>query len=145
MNAVWTEGAGRRAVAQRAWGRCEMCAHNRGVEWAHRVARSHHGPWSPVNGLLLCTECHGWTHAHPQAAKVGGWIVPDWHDPVTRPVWLRRVDGTGWWQLQTRDGFHETRCLDERVIARLGLPAVPPLPPWIEVEGMWPAASSRTS
>jgi hypothetical protein len=130
----WTEAEGRAAVLERSWGRCELCGRAAPEAWAHRVARSHLGAWCPLNGLALCEGpegCHPWTHRNPGLARAGGWIVPGWGDPRAVPVWLRRPEGAGWWQLRVdRGGWHESRLLDLRVVVRLGLPVVPVLPVW---------------
>lgn len=48
------------------------------------------------NMIMLCgwgntTGCHGWVHAHPNAARDEGFIVSAWGDPLVESVW--RWDG----------------------------------------------------
>jgi hypothetical protein len=124
-----TERGARAAVTAGALGRCELCGRSGPTSWAHRVARGQGGRWTPANGVLLCGDgvagCHGWTHAHPDAARAGGWILPAGTDPTTAPVWLRSPGhGTGWFLL-TDDG--STVWVDP---VDAGLPDVPAaLPP----------------
>jgi hypothetical protein len=52
--------------------------------------RDHH-QHHPCNGILLCSTCHRWVHAHPFEARAQGWIVSR-HvaDPGTEPVFAEQ-------------------------------------------------------
>ena len=41
------------------------------------------------NGLAICNNCHQYVHAHPNWSKRHGFIVPDYDDPLVKPVWWR--------------------------------------------------------
>ena len=70
---------------------------------------------TPANLILLCglgtTGCHGWAHAHPQAARDEGLIVHGYERPSAVPVltkrhgWIRLDDQGGW----TSDEAEEPR------------------------------------
>lgn len=66
----------RQIVKARARGRCERC-NGVGAEWHHRRTRSVRDDHRhcPCNGVLLCSGCHQWVHAHPFEARQAGWIV----------------------------------------------------------------------
>lgn len=83
-----TEASARRAVYTRSGGVCEACLSRRATEWHHRKNRSQGGPWSPENGLHLCSACHAWITAHPEAAVAVGWAVRGHADPAQVPVYL---------------------------------------------------------
>ena len=130
MSVVWSEELGRRAVTERAGGRCELCGTAGGLEWAHRVRRGQGGTWSPVNGCHLCRYCHAaLTHDPPLAAQ-GGWEVPPHGDPARVPVWLSTLEGAGWWLLTVaEDGVGVRRHVREFVDpGEFGLPGRPVLP-----------------
>jgi hypothetical protein len=79
----------RRAVQERAGGRCERCGAI-GVHWHHRQTRSQGGQHTAENGVWLCVFCHDWAHANPAQAYATGWLVRRGVDPATvRPVPLR--------------------------------------------------------
>lgn len=59
-----------------------------GTDWHHRRSRrvrDDHTHCSCV-GVWSCRTCHGWIHAHPDAAITEGLIVSQWvTDPWTVP------------------------------------------------------------
>jgi len=71
----------RDVVKLRDMGQCVRCGGG-GSAWHHRrrrnVADVHQH--CPCNGVLLCTTCHTWVHAHPFEAKGKGFIVSA-HEP----------------------------------------------------------------
>lgn len=95
-----TEGRARRLVSERAAGLCECCHGRKPLEWAHRVNRSHGGPWCPANGLHLCGDCHRRTESELEEAYRLGIRLKSTEDPHVTPVWLDHVAGRpGWWIL----------------------------------------------
>ncbi len=74
----------------------------------HRRARGMGGTSDPdglansaANGLAACVACHSWIEAHPDGARVAGWMLRFGQDPVAVPVLYRGrgrvllgVDGT---------------------------------------------------
>jgi hypothetical protein len=77
----------RKAVLERAAGRCEGCGAQVGTELHHRVYRSRGGRHEAENLVALCgwgnhTGCHG--QAHNDGTRLG-WAVNSWHDPETIP------------------------------------------------------------
>lgn len=92
MRATPIPQASRLAVQNRSQGRCERCG-GPGHHWHHRRSRSIRDELthSPANGTLLCTFDHAWVHAHPKEAKIEGFIVPRWGDPLSVPI--KRWDG----------------------------------------------------
>jgi hypothetical protein len=105
---VWSEDAGRQAVAERSGGQCELGCGWPMESWGHRQRRSQGGLWAPWNGLGLCGDgtrgCHGRLEGDPVLAAGGGWEVPSHADPATVPVWLATTEGAGWWLLGEMDG-----------------------------------------
>jgi len=97
------ERRARRLVRARAAdGRCEGCRQWLASDYAHRIARSQGGIWSPSNALALCSDlttppgvqgCHSWTHANPEKARDLGWMLRRSDDPLTAPACLY---GIGW-------------------------------------------------
>lgn len=74
---------------------CQRCARcgvtiRSGASRHHRKFVSRRGGDEVSNGLLLCgsgtTGCHGWAHANPLLARVGGFAVHGWEDPRLVPV-----------------------------------------------------------
>jgi hypothetical protein len=88
------ERRARAVVKERSGGWCELGCGRPAQSWSHRVARSQGGPWSPVNGLGLCSlgsgdpGCHTWTGRWITLACAGGWRLRSWQDPAAEPVWL---------------------------------------------------------
>jgi hypothetical protein len=131
-----SEAEARRVVTERAGGRCELCAATEPLTYAHRLNRSHGGPWAPSNACRLCgsgtTGCHGWTEREPLLAYAGGWRIPygDPRAPGEVPVWLAIWGGTwpGWFLLADEGTY---RPVDN------GPP--PELPPWVRLAGHFPA------
>lgn len=94
---MYTQSAGRKLVAARSGGGCEVgilgvC---QGVvtNVHHRRKRSHGGSWSPANLLGLCgsgtTGCHGYIEAHPNYSRqYGYWIFSGDGEPNAVPVLL---------------------------------------------------------
>jgi hypothetical protein len=64
-------------VGTRDGNRCQRCGVPCAPHWHHRRSRSVHDDHThcSCNGVLLCPECHGWVHAHPQMARETGFIV----------------------------------------------------------------------
>lgn len=93
----WSETAGRRAVAARSGGVCEVSG-GRAEHMSHRKARSQMGAWSPSNILNISAGLHQWMHSNPVLARAGGWQLPSWEDTATAPVWLTSP-WTGWFLL----------------------------------------------
>lgn len=114
------EREARATVRARSGGWCETGCGRPAQSWSHRVARSQGGPWSPVNGLDLCSlgsgdpGCHTWTGRRILLACAGGWRLRSWQDPAVEPVWLvpaipPRQAG---WYLLLPDGGLEAVTLD---------------------------------
>jgi hypothetical protein len=93
--------AKRAAVKVRDNWRCVRCG-GPGAEWHHRRSRSVRDEHrhDTCNGVLLCSTCHRWVHAHPFAARNTGFIVSRHAMPFTEPV-LCAMRG---WVLLTCDG-----------------------------------------
>ena len=53
----------RAAVWRRDGGRCRACQRRRGRHLHHVQYRSHGGPWTTANCVVLCRECHQDVHA----------------------------------------------------------------------------------
>ena len=97
---VWTEATATPIVHGRSMGRCEICWTREATDRAHRVARSQGGTWSPTNLLHLCPGHHAWCHAHPDAARTAGWILPGGTDPDTVPAHITHEGAPrAWWWL----------------------------------------------
>lgn len=121
----------RRAVAERAGYRCELCPQLLGypagarIVWTAAHSFHHRRPRAmggtsrveanePPNLLLLCgsgvTGCHGRAETNRQLALALGWLVPQALDPAQVPVSVARRDGHGWSTvpvLLTPDGRYE--------------------------------------
>jgi hypothetical protein len=84
----------REIVARRSDGRCERCG-GPGSDWHHRrrrrIVEHRH---CPCNGVRLCSTCHRWAHANPEAARASGFIVPSHLRPQDVPI---RAHGM-WWR-----------------------------------------------
>ncbi len=68
--------AERRAVRERAGGRCEIqspvCAPHFGMGFAHILSAAQGGKYDRANGLWACNPCNEWCASHPiEAAKLG--------------------------------------------------------------------------
>lgn len=87
--AAAAEREGRRLVAARSGGLCEVCALAVAREWHHRQNRSQGGTWAASNGMHLCRWDHQWITEHPEQSYRNGWSVRSGHDPAAVPV-LRR-------------------------------------------------------
>lgn len=98
-----TEQRCRDLVADRSKGMCEKCGDSRGLEKAHRLARSQGGLWLPSNILDLCHSCHRGNHASPSTAYEGGWHLKMGQTPSTEPALVFK---SGWrdWALLHDDG-----------------------------------------
>jgi hypothetical protein len=52
----------------------------------------------PANLVLLCgtgtTGCHGWIERYRRSAYALGWLLKQWRDPLTSPIYRRGE----WWQ-----------------------------------------------
>jgi len=101
--AVWSEAAGREAVRERSFGRCEGCPCHRGESFQHRVKKGQGGLWSPSNGIRLCgsgtTGCHGDVEHNPEIAYLLGLGCKSTDDASAVPAYLHTPYGTGWWLL----------------------------------------------
>jgi 5-methylcytosine-specific restriction endonuclease McrA len=53
----------RAAVWRRDQGRCRACTRRTRLHLHHVQLRSHGGPWSTTNCVLLCRDCHQDVHA----------------------------------------------------------------------------------
>lgn len=82
----------------------QRCARCGVIIWSggsrhHRKFKSRRGGDEVSNGLLLCgsgtTGCHGWAHANPREARMGGFAVESGEDPRLVPV-EHAVYGTVW-------------------------------------------------
>lgn len=82
------ERTGRRIMAERSQGRCEIGLNCSAAEAHHRQNRSQGGSWKPSNLLHLCASHHLHVTTHPQAAREQGWAVASFQDPARTPVWL---------------------------------------------------------
>jgi len=82
------ERSGRRILAERSQGRCEIGLNCLAAEAHHRMNRSQGGSWNPSNLLHLCASHHLHVTTHPQAAREQGWAVASHQDPARTPVWL---------------------------------------------------------
>lgn len=104
-----TEATGRRIVAQRSAGVCEVRVEGvctgQAREWQHRKARGQGGTWAPSNGIHACSRCHAYIHQHPAESVGKGWTVPSWADPAEIPalVWL-------WGHMQALALLDDTGC-----------------------------------
>lgn len=86
----------------------------------HRKLRSHGGPDSPDNLVLLTgtgtTGEHGAVHGDPRMAQRVGLIVPSWATPAEYPIYRRDPYNLGWdWFVQLPDGqleWHPTGRTD---------------------------------
>lgn len=94
------ERAGRKALAARSQGHCEIGGTCPAQEAHHRKNRSQGGTWAVENLLHLCPQHHLHVTTHPAAARQQGWAVLSTDDPSRSPVWLA---GRGWSYL-TSDG-----------------------------------------
>lgn len=92
-------------VRQRSLGLCEFCQHA-GNQTHHRLPRGMGGVSragmfvnKPSNLIRLCTLCHNIAEHEREWAFTVGLLVRRGDDPAERPVWLRSVQGTGWYYL----------------------------------------------
>lgn len=85
------EREGRRLVAERSEGLCEICACAAAREWHHRQNRSQGGMWAAGNGMHLCRWDHAFITEHPAVAYRNGWSVRSGQDPTVVPVLRRGV------------------------------------------------------
>lgn len=93
---------------ERAGGICEGCKCRTATDWAHRIARSQGGLWTPSNGVMLCRWCHMDDHAHPERAYRRGRMLRRHQDPATTPVYLDVWCGEGWYLLTDWGGYQLT-------------------------------------
>lgn len=75
-------------VAERDGGRCIRCHATRHLHWHHRRSRRVRDEYThqPCNGILLCSTCHAWVHAHPTESRERGYILPFTATPPKHPV-----------------------------------------------------------
>ena len=92
-------------VLERAQGYCEVCGLP-GDNFAlhHRKLRSQGGKDEVANLIAVHHKCHNMgthsIHLKPMVAKVKGWIVPSWANPIEYPLHLHnkeivRLDNEG--------------------------------------------------
>ncbi len=86
----------RKLIQSRADNACEICRKPM-TDIHHRQRKGMGGTSSlvihnPENLIGLCRWHHGWTHANPAHAVLGGWIVPTTVDPEFFPVWAQNVN-----------------------------------------------------
>lgn len=83
------EKRGRRLVARRSAGVCEVCSERRGTRWHARKAFDDGGTWEPANGLQACAKCKKRLD-NPECDRAKhfrlGWLVDADHDPADVPV-----------------------------------------------------------
>lgn len=84
----WSWEKLRQACFIRAGDRCERCGKATELQCHHRKLRAQGGRNTLSNLAALCFECHMWCHDHPEAAQLGGYIVPSWADPASRAMFL---------------------------------------------------------
>ena len=74
----------------------------------HRKLRSQGGTDTPDCLVTLCgtgtTECHGWVHANPAAARDAGWLVRSGDDPALVSLLIVSERGSGMTVWLTGDG-----------------------------------------
>jgi hypothetical protein len=89
------EATGRKIVAARAGGQCEIWIPGEctGVphEWSHRKNRSQGGSWAASNGAYVCHACHVFITEHPSIAYTNGWLVRQAYDQRVIPFRLRQT------------------------------------------------------
>lgn len=115
--------AGAAVVRERAHGACEVCRAP-GTQTHHRQPRGMggvHGAGKRVNEpdnlLRLCTLCHRTIESEREWAYSMGYLVSRPQDPGTVPVFIRSVNGTGWFLLH-KDGCIQWVDLPEPVEVR---------------------------
>lgn len=123
----------RAAIAARSGGRCELCGRP-AEEIHHRRPRRMGGTlWgdihSPANLVHLDRPCHHWAETWSALADAAG--VRLVHrgdvDPAAVPVWLRTVNGTGWWLIRADAGDGGPHVLTYVDPADYELPETPDL------------------
>jgi hypothetical protein len=75
----------------RAGGRCEVggCQlQDTGMEAHHRRLRAQGPDHSLENLLATCPRHHRYIHDHPAHARMKGWMVSGYQNPIARPVVL---------------------------------------------------------
>lgn len=109
------ERAAKRIVRARSGGWCEIGCGRRAQSFSHRVAASHGGPISVVNGIDLCSLGTGDPGCHTTIGRTniplglaGKWRLNSWDDPATTPVWIRPAEPAlepGWYLLLPDGGI----------------------------------------
>lgn len=92
------EREGRKLLAARSQGRCEIGGTCFAQEAHHRKNRSQGGTWAVENLLHLCAAHHHAVTTHPLACRTQGWAVRSTDDPAAIPAW---VAGKGFVYLTT--------------------------------------------
>jgi hypothetical protein len=97
--------ATRLIVAQRSWGRCEVCGQARATEMSHRrpkgmggtsVAERHGPAWL----IHACNHCHQQViEKDREHAREMGWLLLPAETPEMKPALLHTLHGHGWWYL----------------------------------------------
>lgn len=80
-------------VLQRAKNHCERCGkYDNQPALHHRKLRSQGGKDEVANLVAVCHHCHNLgthsIHLNPEKAKLKGWIVPSFADPLLYPLHL---------------------------------------------------------
>lgn len=148
------EGNARKVVKGRSRGRCETCGAAGGLEWAHRVNRSHGGPWCPSNGLAQCRDCHHSSEANPLQAYAKGIRLRSGADPHLEPVWLEppTVPNPGWYVLDELGGYigvEVTFAIPQGLVCRhcrksIHLSTATGEPSWVHSDSSLARCSQRT-
>jgi hypothetical protein len=88
----------RNLVRVRQMNKCFRCDTGNPSGWHHRRSRSVRDlhQHCPCNGVLLCSSCHRWVHAHPFEARGLGLIVSrhvaePWSVPASVPYTINTV------------------------------------------------------
>lgn len=97
--------AGAIIVRARSMGLCEFCQ-QQGNQTHHRLPRGMGGVSRaglfvnlPSNLIRLCTLCHTTAEHEREWAFTVGLLVRRGDDPAEVPVYLRSVQGSGWYHL----------------------------------------------
>lgn len=108
---------GAAVVRERSWGLCEACGGHAGIQTHHRLPRGMGGVSRaglvvnlPSNLIRLCELMHRTIESQREWAVEMGYLVRRGDDPATIPVYLRTVNGSGWFLLHN-DGAIEWQDL----------------------------------
>lgn len=97
---------GAQIVRERSWGLCEVHGSHVGIQTHHRLPRGMGGVSRqglfvnrPSNLLRVCLDGHREIEHERDWAFTMGYLVRRGDDPAEVPVFLRSVQGTGWYNL----------------------------------------------